>query len=68
MTTTTSSDFAKAWVVPGGLAYRAVRTEIQRSTAGGGWTTIAVADDPDWADHITGCLSFFATCPPSESR
>lgn len=43
--------------------YRATRTEIQRTTAGGGWLTIAVADDPDWADTIARCLNFFDSQP-----
>ncbi len=44
-------------------AYRAVGTEIQRSTVTGGWTTVAVADDPDWAASITSALSWLETSP-----
>lgn len=44
-------------------SYRATTTEIQRSTAGGGWLTVAVAEDPDWAETIARCLNFFDSQP-----
>lgn len=39
-------------------AYRAVRTEVQRSTAGGGFVTICVCEDASWADYIALSLTF----------
>ncbi len=43
--------------------YRSVGTEIQRSTVTGGWATVAIADDPDWAASIISALSWLETSP-----
>lgn len=38
--------------------FRTVRTEVQRRTAGGGWTCIAVAENPDWADTLCRAMNW----------
>ncbi len=43
--------------------YRAVGTEIQRSTVSGGWTTVAVADDPDWSASIVAAMTWLENSP-----
>lgn len=44
--------------------YRRVVTEIQREKiTTGGWETIAVAEDPDWAAAITSALNWLEHNP-----
>lgn len=43
--------------------YRTVLTEVQRSTVGGGWSTVAVAEDPDWAASISAALDWLEHSP-----
>lgn len=47
-------------------AFRTVRTEVQRSTAGGGWETIAVAENTFWSGAIADALTFLARTPAYE--
>jgi len=43
--------------------FRRVVTEIQREKITGGWETIAVAEDPDWAGTITAALNWLEYSP-----
>lgn len=38
--------------------FRSVRTEVQRRTAGGGYTSIAIAENPDWADTLARAMNW----------
>ena len=62
-----SAPTAYAESLPGAAArprFRRVVTEIQREKpVTGGWETIAVAEDPDWANAITAALNWLEYNP-----
>ena len=43
--------------------FRTVDIEIQRSTLGGGWTSVALAESPEWAHTITAGLNWLEHNP-----
>lgn len=43
--------------------FRTVVTEIQRSTLAGGWETVAVAENADWAGTIAAALTWLESSP-----
>lgn len=47
--------------------FRTVGTEVQRSTLGGGWEAMAVAENPDWAGTIAAALNWLHNPQVSEA-
>lgn len=43
--------------------FRTVLTEVQRLGVAGGWSTVAVAETPEWAATITAALNWLEYNP-----
>lgn len=49
--------------------FRSVGVEVQRSTVGGGWVALCIADDAGWASYIALSLTFATDpCSPLHSH
>lgn len=46
------------------IKFRHVHSEVQRQTAGGGWTAVCLCDDASWAAYIAIALNFASGSNP----